>query len=273
MSHQVDDFHELRERLCLTGTLVTRTGLRIGSGGSGELDAVDLPVLRDAQRFPLIPGSSLKGVLRSTVESLVRGAALNEKTLLWACDPHSEGKNGERRSCGFFASGETKSVDSDSYCAVCRLFGSRRVASHVRFTDALIPKADRGGRIPVEVRDGVAIDRDLRVAAGTAKYDFEVVSPGTQFELEIFVENPQDWLMGLLVMGFEQIAEGFSALGGFTSRGLGRVDIRWSHMTRVHAREILAGGSPVKVEGSALPSEFHTWRNALAKRAGLQGGA
>lgn len=270
---RVDNFDALVERLCLRGSLVTRTGLRVGSGGSGESDAVDLPVLRDAHRYPMIPGSSIKGVLRSTVESLLRGANQDRATHLWACDPHSEGKGGEPASCGFHKSGEQPSTDTSGYCAACRLFGSRRVASHVRFTDALIPNDKRSGRIPVETRDGVAIDRDLRVAHGVAKYDFEVVSPGTQFDLEVFIENPEDWLMGLLIVGFEQIAEGFSALGGFTSRGLGRVEIAWSEMGRVNATDLLAGKPMETVRGDALQAEFDKWRKQLAVQAGYVGGA
>lgn len=270
---RVDNFDALTERLCLRGSLVTRTGLRIGSGGSGESDAVDLPVLRDAQRYPLIPGSSIKGVLRSTVESLLRGARRDRTAHLWACDPHSEGRDVEPASCGYHKSGEKPSSDTSGYCAACRLFGSRRVASHVRFSDALIPKDKRSGRIPVETRDGVAIDRDLRVAYGVAKYDFEVVSPGTQFDLEVFIENPEDWLMGLLVVGFEQIAEGFSALGGFTSRGLGRVEIAWSEMGRVLATDLLAGKPMETVRDDALLAEFDKWRKKLAVHAGYVGGA
>lgn len=269
---RVDNFDALTERLCLRGSLVTRTGLRIGSGGSGESDAVDLPVLRDAQRYPLIPGSSIKGVLRSTVESLLRGANRDRATHLWACDPLSE-RTDRERACGYHKSGEQPSTDTSGYCAACRIFGSRRVASHVRFSDALIPKAKRSGRIPVETRDGVAIDRDLRVAYGVAKYDFEVVSPGTQFDLEVFIENPEDWLMGLLVVGFEQIAEGFSALGGFTSRGLGRVEIAWSEMGRVRATDLLAGKPMETVRDDALLAEFDKWRKKLAVHAGYVGGA
>ena len=76
------DFHVLHKRLRLMGTLTTRTALRIGSGGSGELDAADLPVLRDAEGFPLIPGGSLKGVLRSTIE---RGTSMRCPRLGPAC--------------------------------------------------------------------------------------------------------------------------------------------------------------------------------------------
>ena len=74
MSSEIADFHFLNERIKLSGTLITRTALRIGSGSAGELDAVDLPVLKDADGFPLIPGSSIKGALRSTIEALMRGA-------------------------------------------------------------------------------------------------------------------------------------------------------------------------------------------------------
>lgn len=273
---RVDNFDALTERVCLRGSLVTRTGLRIGSGGSGEFDAVDLPVLRDAQRYPLIPGSSIKGVLRSTVESILRGASLERSKHLWACNPHSEGRDGKDdgpASCGHHSFAERPSADTSGYCAACRLFGSRRVASHVRFTDALIPKNKRGGRIPVETRDGVAIDRDLRVVSGPAKYDFEVVSPGTQFDLEVFVENPEGWLMGLLIVGFDQIADGFSALGGFTSRGLGRVEIAWSEVERVRAKDLLAGLPSEKLHGDSLSAEFQAWRKQLAAHAGYVGGA
>ena len=43
-------------------TIFTRTPLHVGCGSS--VGAVDLPVIRERHtRFPIIPGSSLKGVL------------------------------------------------------------------------------------------------------------------------------------------------------------------------------------------------------------------
>jgi CRISPR/Cas system CSM-associated protein Csm3 (group 7 of RAMP superfamily) len=151
----------------------------------------------------------------------------------------------------------------EDHCAACRLFGSRVVASHVRFCDALLQ--DRSpGPIPIEVRDGVSIDRDLRRVHGSRKYDFEVVSPGTAFAAEIFVENFQPWLMGLLAMGFDQLAEGFTALGGFTSRGLGRVTFIWSSVAKTTARALLRGDPYTTVTGDAVAGELQAWRNALA---------
>ncbi len=271
------NFHRLEARLRLQGILESKTAIRIGSGGGGTLDASDLPVLRDADGYPLIPGSSLKGVIRSTVESLIRGAGMVQGVSdLWSCDPLSQEIVDEQPTCGRHKSGEDERTNAlkQPHCAVCQLFGSPVIASHVRFTDAMLCDAEtlkRAGRIPIELRDGVAIDRDLRTAKNGQKYDFEVIPPGTRFTLEVFVENPVDWLMGLLIVGFDQLAEGFTAIGGFTSRGLGRVTVQWSEMSRYEARTLLDGGGPVIFQESLLQDEFRRWRLALATYA--KGGA
>lgn len=247
---RVDDFDLLRERIVLTGTLTTRTALHIG-GGAGELDAIDLPVVKTNRGDPFIPGSSLKGVVRSTVEALLRAAQIPG---LRACNPIDE-----KTSCGAHTDRDAPLRD---HCAVCRLFGSHLVASHVRFSDAHL--VGRGGPSPLEKRDGVAIDRDLRIAADKKKYDVEVVAPGTAFALEVLVQNPEPWLMGLLVAGLEPIETGFTALGGFTSRGLGRVDITWKSLTRTTARQMLTRGAP---ETPDVQTAFGEWRAALAAKA------
>lgn len=266
------DFHRLESRLRLQGELETKTALRIG-GTSGAFDGANLPVLRDADGYPLIPGSSLKGVLRSTVEAIVRGANPSADPTpadaLWACDPLSE-RDTDMGTCGRHRSGDDQRTAAlgQPHCSVCQLFGSRVIASHVRISDAMLKDAEtlkRSGRIPIEVRDGVAIDRDLRTAYGGQKYDFEVVAPGTIFDLELFVENPRPWLMGLLTIGLDQLAEGFTAVGGFTSRGLGRVTLRWNSFTRYDANALLAGEPPTETAAPEIPAQFVQWREALAQ--------
>lgn len=257
------NFHVLKSRLRLSGTLTTVTGLRIGSGGSGENDAVDLPVLRDGDGYPFIPGASLKGSIRSTLEALVRSFEMPRESGLYACDPLKEDRKDKDHACGSHEAGKRSSVNAEDACIICRLMGSRVVSSHVRFTDALIDRKRVSHRV-VELRDGVAIDRDLRTVHSNRKYDFEVVPPGVPFQLEVFVENPTDWLMGLLMLGFEQVAEGFTALGGFTSRGLGRVQLEWDSLSRVEARALLSGEPPTLVRGEALTQQLATWRHAIS---------
>lgn len=245
-----DDFDLLRERIVLTGTLTTRTALHIG-GGAGELDAVDLPVVKTNRGDPFIPGSSLKGVVRSTIEALLRAADIPG---LHACNPLDEDT-----SCGAH---KDRAAPLGDHCAACRLFGSYLVASHVRFSDAHLTRT--GGLSPLEKRDGVSIDRDLRVAADKRKYDVEVVAPGTAFSLEILVQNPEPWQMGLLIAGLDPLQDGFAALGGFTSRGLGRVDIAWTSLTRMTARQMLTGR---ETEGLDVDVAFAGWRAALGAKA------
>lgn len=257
-----DNFHVLRERVRLKGRLVTRTALHLGAGKETEAAAMDMPVLKDAEGYPLIPGSSLKGVVRSTIESLLRAVDDRERGL-WACDPLS--KDG----CGEHEQGRRSEVSFDGHCTACRLLGSHVLASHARFGDALL--LERGPAPPVEVRDGVAIDRDLKTVSGVQKYDFEVVAPGAAFDLEIFVDNPEPWLMGLLVAGFDQVGDGFTAVGGFTSRGLGRVELEWTGLRRVRAKQALAGEPAEDLDGEAMQAAFEEWRSALSERAG--GGA
>lgn len=258
------DFHRLEARLRLTGVLTTRTGLHVGAGAAGDFDGLDQPVLRDALGLPFIPGSSLKGVVRSTIEAILR-ANDGRARGLWACDPLVQGGPEDQRACGAHEGGRRQEAQAAPHCAVCNLFGSRVLASHVRVSDALMRDAAR--RNPIEVRDGVAIDRDTGTVAGRQKYDFEVVAPGTSFDLEVFVENPEPWSMGLLLLGFDQIAAGYTAVGGFTSRGLGRVHIEWTECEEVTAAGLLAGEPPRRYGGDALRERCEEWRRALAARA------
>src|SRR6202158_3439962 len=57
-------------KLILEGDLECQTGLHIGAGkGSLEIGGADNPVVKDAFGLPYIPGSSLRGKLRSLLEN------------------------------------------------------------------------------------------------------------------------------------------------------------------------------------------------------------
>ncbi len=256
------NFDALKSRIRLRGKLTTMTGLRIG-GGSAEEGATDMPILRDGQGHPMIGGSSLKGVLRSTGEAMLRSIGKGD---WWACDPLGEstatGPQTASGACGYHGTGNRSDIKIENHCAACRLFGSHVLASHVRISDLLV--SDRTTDPAIEVRDGVAIDRDLGVVFGGQKYDFEVVSAGTSFDVEVFVDNPDDAHMGLLMACFEQLSEGFTALGGFTSRGLGRVQIDWTELQTYDADAFFLGTKPEPISKPELKKHFGTYRQALS---------
>ena len=222
-------------RMRLEGVVSTRTALHIGAGGSGDALGTDSPVVRTAAGEPYIPGSSLKGVLRSAAESLFRGGpGQNERKDLSACnlianDPCVSHERVQKIRETEADSRKVAEQVWEESCAVCRLFGSMAVASRVRFADLPI----RGEAPLLDLRNGVGIDRDKELAADKVLYDFEAVPPETEFELRVTVDNPTDEEVGLLLYLFEELNAGNLTLGGKTSRGLGRVHVSWERIEEI----------------------------------------
>ena len=68
-SHTAQTELKLIGKLILEGGLECRTGLHIGAGkGSLEIGGADNPVVKDSFGLPYVPGSSLRGRLRSLLE-------------------------------------------------------------------------------------------------------------------------------------------------------------------------------------------------------------
>jgi CRISPR-associated RAMP protein (TIGR02581 family) len=235
-------FYQFESRLKLEGSLEAKTALRIGAGRSTSPTALDLPVVKDAFGRPYIPGSSLKGVLRSTVESLVRAMAGDDPG--FACNPTSnndwcipvQGVGGredintiKKRNRGQDAA-LTKEL-LENTCLVCQLFGSPWVASRLQVRDLAVDQDTWFGQF--QERNGVAIDRDKEVAAEGKLYDFEVVPAGVRFRFSAIVENGDTWQLGMLWAGLRAFEEGDIAIGGATSRGLGVVVLNLTTKTYV----------------------------------------
>src|SRR5258708_40132507 len=68
-THTAQTQLQLIGKLILSGDLHCETGLHIGAGkGSLEIGGADNPVVKDAFGLPYIPGSSLRGKIRSLLE-------------------------------------------------------------------------------------------------------------------------------------------------------------------------------------------------------------
>ena len=69
-THTAQTQLQLVGKLILSGDLHCETGLHIGAGkGSLEIGGADNPVVKDAFGLPYIPGSSLRGKVRSLLEN------------------------------------------------------------------------------------------------------------------------------------------------------------------------------------------------------------
>jgi CRISPR-associated RAMP protein (TIGR02581 family) len=246
MADSIKMFDRFDNRVRFTGTLTAVTALRIGAGRATGVSGTDLPVVRDAFGKPYIPGSSFKGALRASVESLVRSVSDSKRAVCNPLDPEEwcvqkpEGADEERFD----------NVVAEDTCLVCRVFGSPWLASKVSVRDLLVSQREWVGQF--EVRNGVAIDRDAGTAAEGLLYDFEVVPAGTTFSCEIVVENADDWELGLLALALRPFERGEASLGGARSRGLGVVKLEWHERTRIEGGDglldYLGGAAPRAVD-------------------------
>ena len=112
-------------------------------------------------------------------------------------------------------------VLEEELCYTCKLFGSPFTASKIYFSDLYVEEWAGA----TQIRDGVAIDRDSERAVEGFKYDYEVVSTGSTFKMEIALENPGDVDLSLTCLGLSEFASGMGYIGGMRSRGLGNCRI------------------------------------------------
>jgi len=222
----VELFKTLHNRAILEIEIEPVTPLLIKTGDTGGLN-VSLPDMQFVRTSTalgpsvVIPGSSLKGVVRSQAERLLRTDGL------WCCDPLDRDDN-----CGSKV-GRGVSVVYPTQCYACRTFGSTKLGGRARFTDllpwspgmALERKQEAFAAIKTEVRPGVAIDRRSQSASGGKLYEIEIVTAGT-FYGEILLTNFQLWQLGLIGLALQDIDQGYQQLGSGKSRGLGRVRCR-----------------------------------------------
>jgi len=156
-----------------------------------------------------IPGSSLKGVVRSYVERILK--SLREGS---SCDPLEN-------PC---SNGIEKEISSPEVyrrsCMACKMFGNTRLKSRTVFTD-FYPTGD----VVTETRHGVAISRLTQAAVRGALFEFEVLVEGG-FRGRIQTENFQLWQLGLLALAFKAMNSGLVKIGFGKNRGFGEVETR-----------------------------------------------
>jgi CRISPR-associated RAMP protein (TIGR02581 family) len=240
--------------------ITCKSGLHIGAGKSADLAGSDLPVVRDASGRPFVPGSSLRGVLRGGIEAISRSLDLDRA--LGCTGPRPPAPQQERL---------TIEEDWRSWDLADRLFGrvalrsgDRSYASRLQISD-LVLQTD-GEPLGIELRDGVAIDRETRTASDSKKFDQEVVPAGTRFRGRVRLKNPADYEIGLLAQGLWMFDQGLLLLGGKSSRGLGWVGIETTSPIELSARQILArAAAPVASDLGPIETQFGRYLSGLAE--------
>ena len=218
-------FERLDSRYFFRGSLVLLNEMHIGSGmGDGTTDAL---VVKDSNGIPYIPGSSLRGVLRATIERIAASLGLNPCMLIKDNNCVTTSRNlqddfKEILKVKDYSAIDAFLNDSSKVCPVCRLFGSTVSASKIKITDLPL----NGTGTTTAVRHGVAINRDTETAQDKAKFDFETVPHKSEFAFELIGENLTDDDLALLAVGIQEMVDGNFWIGGNTARGLGKCRLK-----------------------------------------------
>ncbi len=189
------------------GVLINETPLRIGgerTSSSREVfqELTDSAILR-RRGVPFIPGSSLKGFMRSYAEAILK--AEGERVVY----PYEDEESEEDK--------ETSIVEE--------LFGSKRRASSIELMDAFPISLTS-----IRVRTMVSIDRVFNGQQPGNLYNLDMIEPGSKFQFAMTVkgillsENYNDQkvshVIDLLKKILNHMESGFQ-LGGRKSTGLG----------------------------------------------------
>lgn len=201
----------------IEGRLVNEAPLRVGLGRGEQLGSpTDLPVIKISRRggeeVPYIPGSSLKGVLRSHVERVA--AAMYGLQVV-----HPP----------FDTNRASKEYDEGRICAICGIFGSIKIASHVIVRDSL-PLSSPA----LMLKPGIGINRDFGgVQPGIGPFFEEYVSPGVEWSFNMKIINiviedhgdddPRPRLLRLMI---SSLRDGELQIGGRKSTGAGVISLR-----------------------------------------------
>jgi CRISPR-associated RAMP protein (TIGR02581 family) len=247
-------------RLRIVGELVAVTGVRVGmSAESAMPTATDLPVIKDANGRPFIPGSSLRGAVRAHIERIVRAFEPSVGNGRGALDPI------DVRKYNSLYDGKSEEQIFEVSSRVDQVFGSPKLASRVRFTD--LPLLTEGAE--PELRDSVAIDREKESVAN--KYDFEAMPAGVRFGLEIVAENLDDAELGLLLLGVRELERGNIRIGGFKGRGLGVVlleNVRYEWVDRNSLLAYLVDNTTQPVDQAWVNAKLQALFNSMAHQGG-----
>jgi CRISPR-associated protein Csm3 len=218
-------------KLVLEGEIHCQTGLHIGAGkGSLEIGGADNPVVKDAFGIPYIPGSSLRGRLRSLLEQTLGLAVPSELVYL------SKRKGQEVRIH------QSDRADDE----VCVLFGRNPGRVERVVGDALEAETATPARLTVydaplvvdsitpqmrenlddeltEVKSENAVDR---ITSQANPRTLERVPAGARFRFRMVLDVlcPEDKPLLARVAEALRLLED-DALGGGGSRGNGRVSL------------------------------------------------
>lgn len=227
--------NELTLRLVIEpdGPLLIKSGIESGADPTlPSMNFVRTHHPRTGEETVYLPGASLKGVLRSHTERIIRTVVGDDPLL--CCDPLDRNLNCSERIR------KEKIVDTaeqyKALCLACRMFGHMVQASHFLAADAYPDKPINA----LPLRHNVAIDR-LSGGVAVGPFDMEVALEG-EFRTSLRLFNFELWQVGLLALTLRDLDEGRLRIGFSKSRGLGAVRVKLEELEIGYPGQFTADG-------------------------------
>jgi len=201
------------------------------SAGLTRVDHAPLLASMHHGAKPVLPGSSLRGALRSHAGKIARTLSYHRdgpegfKSSCPACDPLEKDVKNPLASCDAFFKDNRYISEDDSYdtklCLACLLFGSTRAGSRLIIKEAELAESYNPD---YKLMDFLAVDRFTGGGKDGAKFDALALWRPT-FEGDIIMFNPTEWELGWLALVLRDLAAGHISLGFGSSKGFGKVTV------------------------------------------------
>lgn len=229
--------------------LVATSGL-----GFGEPDADFVRTINaDGSEIHVIPGSGLKGVLRTRAGKIIRTLDFY-RAYEHANDAHQDAESAdaayrqhisacavtqiepeggwENLAACFGTPQAQRDVENtpgediyDRSCALCKIFGNSMMRGRLTVGEGRLVE---NASVEEKTFDHVAIDRFTGGTSDAKKFDTRPIlsDSNPSFEFRLHLERPEPWMLGLLGLLLKDLGDGDIRIGHASRRGYGKVSGR-----------------------------------------------
>lgn len=249
---------QLFARVFIRGSIFALTGLHIGgSGGGFNIGGNDNPVLvNPLSGEPYIPGSSLKGKMRSLTEKYL-GLELKSHANVMMHTAESQTEYNKSPVAKIYGVPAPSNANDKTFLPYPTRLIVRDVPLSQRSKDAL--KAARVDQY-TEVKTEVSIDR---ITSAANPRSMERVPAGVIFDpmelvYNVYGENDLDLLL-TVINGMALLEDDY--LGGSGSRGSGQIEFRDLAVSFKHAHTDPESHTVKYADGSDVPATYGSMGN------------
>lgn len=247
-------------------------------------DHAPLAAVANGQQW-LLPGSSLRGIIRSQAERIARTIATQhawqkhkDERCAYFLQHNPAGDPNMTSSKKAVAGKTAKLANSDALLTAAGVDGTVRVKpSHLDLADRLFGSVRLGSRLLIEdgnlvyvndkkpklkAMDFLAIDRFTGGGRDSAKFDAIALWQPT-FKCRLRLDNPQAWELGWLLLTLRDLHQGLTTVGFGAAKGFGAVTLQqativlgWLHESDFPATDKTALPTQAQVQ----PTDHDLWR-------------